>query len=71
MGINLGRCDVSMTKHRLDAAQIRAVLDEMRRESVPNHVRADPLGRDPRLHTQRLDHLKKPLARDETRFGPK
>ena len=46
VGVNLGRRDVGVAEQILDDAQIRAVLQEMAREGVAQHMRADPLRRD-------------------------
>ena len=39
MRVNLRRRNIRMTQHYLDAAEIRAALDKMRRKSVAQHVR--------------------------------
>src|SRR5579871_1603681 len=39
--INLGRRDIRMAEHRLNGAQIRAALEQMRRERMPQHVRTE------------------------------
>jgi Tfp pilus assembly protein PilN len=39
--IYLGRREIRVAEHHLNRAQIGAVLEEMRRERVPEHVRAE------------------------------
>ena len=41
MRIDLRRADVRVAEQFLDDAQIRAMLQEMRRKTVPQHVRRD------------------------------
>ena len=48
VGIDLGRRNVGVAEQILDDAQIRAVLQEVAREGVAQHVRADAGGRKAR-----------------------
>ena len=44
--VDLRRRNVRMAEQRLDHAQVRSAREQMRRESMPQNVRADPLGRN-------------------------
>ena len=50
--INLRRADVRVAEQLLDHAQVRAVLQQMRRKAVPQHVR-----RDVALHARAPDTI--------------
>jgi len=41
MRINLRRADIRMAEQFLDDTQIRPMLQQMRRKTVPQHVRSD------------------------------
>ena len=45
MRVNLRRADVRVAEQFLDHAQVRAVLEQMRGEAVPQHVRRDRCAR--------------------------
>ena len=57
MGIDLRRRDVGMAEHRLHAAQIGAVIEEMAGEGMPQHMRRQPRRIEPGLQRQRLEEL--------------
>ena len=44
MRIDLGRADAGVAQQLLDNAQVGAVLQQMRREAVPQHMRRDVAG---------------------------
>src|SRR5687768_8133739 len=44
--VDLGGADVRVAEHRLERPEIRAVLEQVGREAVPEHVRGD-LAADP------------------------
>lgn len=52
--IDLGGGDIRMPQHLLDAAEIGAVVDQVRGEGVPEHVGREPPGIDADLASQRL-----------------
>src|SRR6266545_1834534 len=54
--VNLRRRQVRVPEHHLDRAQIRAPFQQVRREGVPQDVRADIAG-DARLDAVVLQHL--------------
>jgi hypothetical protein len=39
MSVNLGGGNIRVTQHKLDRAEIRATLEQVRGETVPQHVR--------------------------------
>ena len=41
--VDLGGADVGVAQQLLDDAEVRAAFQKMRREGVPEHVRADAL----------------------------
>src|SRR5437899_7721104 len=43
VGVELGGREIGVPEHLLHAAQIRAALEQMRGERVPEEVRVDPL----------------------------
>src|SRR5262245_47689086 len=64
--VDLRRRDVRVAEHHLHAAQVRAVLEEVRREGMPQDVRRD-VRLDPRLarvagdlHPERLPRHRPP-----------
>src|SRR6478609_396625 len=59
--VNLGRSDVRVPQHGLHGAQVRAALDEVRGERVPQLVRRDPLA-NPRGHGVAPEQLPEPLS---------
>src|SRR5258708_32569419 len=42
MSVNLGGRDIAVTEHLLHGAQVRAAFEQMRREAMPQRMRADP-----------------------------
>lgn len=62
MGVNLRCCNIGMTQHFLDGAQVGAVFQKMRCKSVAQDVRADLAGLDFRFGGQILKELGKTLA---------
>ena len=47
--VELCRGEVGVAEHLLDAAEVGASLEEMRRERVAEQVGVDPLGLEPRF----------------------
>src|SRR5919198_2784635 len=45
--IELGRCEIGVAEHLLDAAEIGAALEQVRGERVPEQMRVDALGLEP------------------------
>src|SRR5258705_7602511 len=41
VGVNLRRRQIGVAEHHLDGAEIRAALEQVRRERMPQHVRAE------------------------------
>ena len=64
--VNLRGADVRVAEQFLDHAQIRAVLQQMRRETVPQHVRRDvalnPGAADPIFDAQPQRHRRERRA---------
>ena len=54
MRIDLGRRDIGMPEHLLQRPQIGAPREQVSRERMAQDVRADAVGRDPRLGGERL-----------------
>lgn len=54
MRVNLRRADIRVPQQFLDHPQIRAVLQQMRREAMTQHVRSD-VARDTRAPNAILD----------------
>ena len=52
MGVNLGRRDIGMAKHRLERAQVGSARQQVGSEGMAQDVRANPFGSDPRLPRQ-------------------
>src|SRR5687768_13446895 len=71
VSVDLRRRDVRMAEHQLDAAEIGAVLEEMGRKRVPEHVRRDVradagIARvTDDLHPERLPRHRPPPAREK------
>ena len=63
MGVDLRRGDVGMAKQRLQHAQVRPALQQMRGEGMAQHVRADLGGIDLRARGEILDQLEQANAR--------
>src|SRR4051812_20833735 len=57
MGVDLRRGDIRVAEHRLDAAQVGAAVEEMRREGMAQDVRRDARRVDPRRERQLLQEL--------------
>ena len=66
MGVDLSRCDVGMAQHGLHGAQIGAVVEQMRGEGMPHHMRAEPRRRDTCRDGQFLQHLPEALPGEMT-----
>ena len=82
--VNLGGADAGVAEQFLDDAQVRAVLQQMRREAVPEHVRGDIARRSGPAHASfdaqpqcyrgkrrsalRQEHIRGRFLRHE--FGP-
>ena len=47
VGIDLGSRNVGMTEQRLQDTQVRSSSQQVGRERVPQHMRADAVGGDP------------------------
>lgn len=62
MGVNLGRRNIRMTQHLLDAAQISIMVQKMGRKGMAQHMRADLARIQPCGQRQTLEQLEKPLA---------
>ena len=60
--VDLRRGQIGVTEHHLNGAQIGAALEQMRRERVPQHVRAQGL-RQTRLPRVALQNLPEPDTR--------
>jgi hypothetical protein len=52
VGVELGRREIGVAKHLLDASEIRTALEQVGRERVPEQVGVDPLGLEPRSFGQ-------------------
>jgi len=52
VGVELGRREIGVAKHRLDASEICTALEQVGRERVPEQVGVDPLGLEPRFFGQ-------------------
>jgi len=63
VGVDLGRRDLAVPEHQLDGPEVGPALEEVRREGVPQDVRAD-LGGDPGRQGVPLQEFPKPLARE-------
>src|SRR5262245_2315846 len=57
--VNLRRRKIRVPEHRLDSAQVGAVLEQVRGERMPKDVRAER-ARQPRLPSVRLEDLPEP-----------
>ena len=57
MGINFGCGDIGMAQQHLQGAQIRPPFQKMRCKGMTQDMRADPVGGNPGLPRQILDHL--------------
>ncbi len=64
MGVDLRRGDVGMAQHLLQTAEIGTVIQEMRRESMAQHMGRNPLRRNVRLQGKFLEQLPKALPRE-------
>src|ERR1700746_1151289 len=62
MGIDLRRRDVCVAEKLLHHPQIRAIVQEMTRESMPQHMRADAGGTYPRRRAGSLEIAREGLA---------
>src|SRR5919201_5897744 len=62
MGIELGRAEIRVTEHLLDAAEVGAPFQQMRGERVAQDVRVDTCGIEPGLAGN--------ASEDEERAGP-
>ena len=61
--VQLGRPEIGVPEHLLDAPEVGAALEQVRRERVPEQVRVD---------TRRVEaRLVGELAEDEERAGPR
>ena len=73
--VSLGRPDVGVAEHLLDAAEVGAALQQMRRERVPQQVRMHPAGleagavREPAEDEERAGARERPAARVEEQVG--
>ena len=67
MRIDFGGRDVGMAEQRLDRAQIGAAFEQMGRERMAQHVRADPRRIDPASAAELLDQL---VETDAANMGP-
>ena len=61
VGVELGRREVGVAQHLLHASEVRAALEEVRRERVAEEVRVDSLGLESRLLGE--------LTQDQERTG--
>ena len=52
VGVELGRRQICVAKHLLDAPEIGPALEQVGCERVPEQVRVDALGLEPRLFGQ-------------------
>src|SRR5262249_11639672 len=68
MGIELCRGDVGVAESRLQHPQVRAVVQEMTREGVAEHVRAHLRSAQSRGGGERLEFAGKVLAREVAGF---
>ena len=62
MGVDLGGRDVRMAQHRLHGPQVRAVVQQMGRERMAEHMGADPLRRNASFERVCLDQTPEVLA---------
>ena len=63
VGVDLRRRDLAVAEHELDRAQVRPPLEQVRRERMPQDVRAD-LGAQPGLRGVLAEELPQSLARE-------
>ena len=56
VGVNLRRRQIRVSEHHLDGPEIGAAIEQMGRERMPQHVRAD-VAANPRLHPVLLEEL--------------
>src|SRR5438105_8317903 len=63
VGVELGRGQIGVAEHLLDAAQVGAALEQMRRERVPQQVWVDTLRLEPRPPRE--------LSEEQERAGPR
>ena len=52
VGVELGRRQIGVAEHLLDAAEVGAALEQVGGERVAQQVGVDPLGLEPRLRGQ-------------------
>jgi hypothetical protein len=64
VGVELGRCQIGVAEHLLDAAQIRSALEQVGGERVSEQVRVDPSRFEARLLGQTAQHKKDTRARE-------
>ena len=62
MSIDLSGGNVGMAQHLLDAAEVRAMVDQVRGEGVPEHMGREPPGIDADLGRQLFQRLGEALA---------
>jgi hypothetical protein len=66
MGVDLRRRDIGMAQKLLDDAKIRAILQQMGREGMAQHMRRDRGRPKPRPPGERLEIARKDLAGEMT-----
>src|ERR671934_2724129 len=64
MRVQLGRAEVGVAEHLLDAPQVGAAFEEVRRKRVPEQVRVDTLGLEPRTAGEAPQDQKRARARE-------
>src|SRR5688572_6294179 len=64
MGVELRRTEIGVAEHLLDAAEVCAALQEVRREGVPEEMRMDELGLQPGRRGQPAQDEEGPTARE-------
>ena len=69
MRINLGRRNIGVTEQRLHDAQIRAVMQQVRRECVTQHMRTDEARRETGCRRKFLEVAREMLPRQMSAFA--
>src|SRR5690349_14017371 len=64
VGVELGRGEIGVSEHLLDRAEVRAALQQMRREGVPQQVRVDTLGLEAGFRGQPPQNQERACARE-------
>src|SRR5207302_2535704 len=66
VGVALRCPEIGMPEHLLDAAEVGASLEQMRRKRVPEEMRMDALGLEPGLVREASQYEKRSRARERS-----